>query len=183
MPPEIQQLLQQTQMLMSYIMQNGSSLNSETQQVLAGFLQQTNEFITRYIENLTPLEQIKNEQAQIANEMAPPEPPIPPSFNGPVPEVERAPHESSNIYGLKYDPSKQQLYIKFMGKDTAESGPVYSYQGVPKNIFDVILRGGVAPLTSGKNKYHAWFEGITPSHGASVSALIKKGGYPYQRVS
>jgi hypothetical protein len=102
---------------------------------------------------------------------------------GEVPDLERAPHESSNINAFKYMPESKQLYIKFMGKDSADSGPVYSYQNVEKNIFDIIARGGVGPLTSGKNKYHEWHKGVTPSHGASVSALLKKGGYNYQRVS
>jgi len=185
MPPEIQELMQQAQTLIAYISQNGATLNRETQQVLTAFLQETNEFIVDYMEKmgeLPPIEEIEQEQAQVANAGSPPTPQVPPT-GGPVPEMDRAPHESSNINALKYDPKKQQLFIKFMGKDTANSGPVYSYQNVPQNIFDVILRGGVAPITSGRNRYHAWHRGITPSHGAAVSALIKKGGYPYQRMS
>lgn len=106
-----------------------------------------------------------------------------PPTGGEVPELERAPHESSNINSFKYIPKTKELYIKFMGKDEADSGPVYSYKNVEKNIFDVIARGGVGPLTSGKNKYHSWFRGILPSHGAAVSALLKKGNYSYTRIS
>jgi hypothetical protein len=180
MPPEIRELMQQAEQLMAYITQNSSAINAETQRALAQFLQETNDFIQEFSGELPPIEEIEAQQAEVANEVTSEAPAVP--LGGPVPELDRAPHESSNINALKYDPNKKQLFIKFMGKDTADSGPVYSYQDVPQNVFDVISRGGVAPLTSGKNKYHQWHRGITPSHGASVSALIKKGGYSYRRM-
>lgn len=101
----------------------------------------------------------------------------------PIPELPKTPFPSSNINAFKYDPEKQKLWVKFMGKDTADSGPTYSYEGVPNYIVDIFGRGAVGPKTTGKNKYHAWFKGITPSHGAAMSALIKNGPYAYQRVA
>ena len=97
--------------------------------------------------------------------------------------LEPGPFPSSNINAFKYDPKSGRLLVKFMGSNTADSGPVYGYEGVPGFIFDVFRRGAVGPKTTGKNKYHAWFKGVTPSLGAAMSALIKQGGYPYQRLS
>ena len=168
--------------LIAYMQQNAGRLNPATQQAIMAFLQEAMAFIEENETGLPPIEEMEEEQAETAELVSPIQPPAP-STGEPAPETDRAPHESSNINGFKYDPRSQKLYIKFMGKDTADSGPVYKYSGVPQNIFDVILRGGVAPLTSGKNKYHTWHKGITPSHGASVSALIKKGGYEYTRLS
>ena len=101
----------------------------------------------------------------------------------PVPELDQGPFPSSNINSFKYDPKNQQLWVKFHGKDTANSGLTYTYQNVPEFIFDVFRRGAVGPKTSGRNRYHTWHRGVTPSLGAAMSALIKAGGYPYQRLS
>jgi len=100
-----------------------------------------------------------------------------------TPELERGPFPSSNINAFKYDPKTKQLFVKFMGKDTANTGPTYGYEGVPSFIFDVFRRGAVGPKTSGQNKYHRWIKGVTPSLGAAMNALVKAGGYPYQRLS
>jgi len=115
---------------------------------------------------------------------AAPEAPAPPApFGGPIPELEPAPHESSNINAFRYDPKTEQLYVKFQGKYPQQNGPVYQYKGVPKFIYDVFSRGAVGPKTSGRNAWHRWKEGVTPSHGAAMFALIKQGGYPYQRMT
>lgn len=100
-----------------------------------------------------------------------------------APQLEPGPFPSSNVNSFKYDPNNQQLFVKFHGKDSAGSGPVYGYQGVPPFIYDVFRRGAVGPKTSGKNKYHTWIKGVTPSLGAAMNALIKSGGYSYQRLS
>ena len=163
------------------------SLDDETMNALTQLLNQANKRILQLREEEKPIgvQFAEDEQEDITNgipPVGPISPPGQPPTGGPVPPLDPAPHASSNVNALKYDPIKKQLYIKFMGKDTADSGPTYSYSGVEKNIFDVILRGGIAPLTSGKNKYHEWFRGITPSHGASVNALLVKGNYPYERI-
>jgi|SRR6478736_3564738 len=119
------------------------------------------------------LEELKAEVQEAPIEM--PKAPEGPLTPGPFP--------SSNINSFKYDPENQQLFVKFHGKDTADSGPTYSYQGIPEYIFDIFSRGAIGPKTTGKNKYHAWFKGVTPSLGAAMYALIKKGPYPYQRVA
>jgi hypothetical protein len=100
-----------------------------------------------------------------------------------TPQLEPGPFPSSNVNAFKYNPKTQQLFVKFHGKDSADSGPVYGYQNVPQNIYDVFAQGRVGPKTSGQNQYHRWIKGVTPSLGASLNALIKEGGYPYQRMS
>lgn len=106
-----------------------------------------------------------------------------PQVETPLPELEGAPHPSSNINAFQYDPKSGKLLVKFMGKDVANAGPTYAYEGVPPFIFDIFKRGAVGPKTSGSNKWHAWKKGVTPSHGAAMYALIKAGGFPYQKVA
>lgn len=133
-------------------------------------------------ENQLQLEEAESEQAEVANEMLPPGQPPQPLTGGEVPELEQAPHESSNINAFRYDPKTGKLFVKFQGKYPQQNGPVYAYEGIPKNIYDVFRRGAVAPKTSGSNAWHTWKEGVSPSHGAAMYALIKQGGYPYQKI-
>jgi hypothetical protein len=105
---------------------------------------------------------------------------LPPSA---PPEVLSAEYPSSNINGFQYDPKTQNLVVKFQDKYPGQNGPIYSYEGVPSYIYDVFRRGAIAPKTSGKNSWHTWKKGVTPSHGAAMYALIKQGGFNYQRVS
>jgi hypothetical protein len=133
------------------------------------------------------LEEAETEQAEIADTIGAGQeekrPQILGGIGDKIPELEQAPHESSNINAFRYDPQSGKLFVKFQGKYPKQNGPVYSYDGIPKNIYDVFRRGAVAPKTSGKNAWHTWKEGVTPSHGAAMYALIKQGGYPYQRLS
>lgn len=99
------------------------------------------------------------------------------------PQLQQGPFPSSNVNSFRYNPQTQQLWVKFHGADSADSGPVYAYQNVPRHIYDVFSAGRVAPRTSGENQYHRWIRGVTPSLGASLYALIREGGYPYQRIS
>lgn len=100
-----------------------------------------------------------------------------------IPELEPGPYPSSNINSFRYDPKSKKLLVKFHGKNTADGGPVYGYDDVPPFIYEVFRRGAVAPKTSGKNKWHTWKKGVTPSLGAAMYALIKSGGYNYQKLS
>jgi hypothetical protein len=181
MPPEIQDLLQSIEMLMQYIDANGGNLDQATQQELASFLQEAFQFVEEY-QGQAELQGAEQEQAQVAEEVTPPQPSIPPT-GGPVPQLDQAPHESSNINAFRYNPKSGQLFVKFQGKYPQQNGPVYSYEGVPAYIYDIFRRGAVAPKTSGKNQWHTWKKGVTPSHGASMYALIKQGNFPYKRIS
>jgi len=92
-------------------------------------------------------------------------------------------YPSSNVNGFYYDPDSQELKVQFHGPYPQAEGPVYSYAGVPEYIFKILERGGVGPKTSGQNRYHAWHKGVTPSLGAAVNALLKAGGFAYQKLS
>lgn len=129
------------------------------------------------------MEHVANRIQQIRQEgnvenLPPEQPPGPPQ----APQLDQGPYPSSNVNSYKYNPDTQQLWVKFHGKDSADSGPTYQYSNVPRFIYDVFNRGGVAPRTSGQNRYHRWIRGVTPSLGASLYALIRD-NYPYQRMS
>jgi hypothetical protein len=159
---QLEQLLDELLAAIQEILQSGEVLSDEFQAILARELEET----------YARIEQLRSES---------PVEGLQPS-NG-VPQLDQGPFPSSNVNSFKYDPKTQQLFVKFHGANSADSGPVYQYQGVPKNIYDVFSRGGVAPRTSGQNQYHRWIKGVTPSLGASLYALVKQGGYQYQRMS
>lgn len=155
------------------------SLDDETMRALTQLIQRA----TQKLGQQNELEEAEQEQAQVADKVAPEgEVPNIPSVAGQIPQVDPAPHESSNINGFRYDPKTQELLVKFQGKYPQQNGPTYSYSGVPPYIYDVFSRGAVAPKTSGKNAWHRWRKGKAPSHGASMYALIKQAGYKYRKV-
>lgn len=100
-----------------------------------------------------------------------------------IPQVPGGEYPSSNVNGLKYDPKSGQLLVQFHGPYPQAEGPIYSYKDVPPYVYDIIARGAVGPKTSGKNRYHEWIRGVTPSLGASVNALLKAGNFSYTRLS
>lgn len=129
-----------------------------------------------------PIDEAEEEQKIIADTVPiTPEEPQGGHFE-PIPGLEPAPYESSNINAFKYDPKSQKLVVKFQGKYPSQNGPVYAYEGVPKNIFEVFARGAVAPKTSGHNRWHRWKKGVTPSHGAAMYALIREGNFPFRKL-
>ena len=155
---ELEDLLQELLAGIQEIIQSGEVLSDEFQ----GYLAETLNRLTNRIDEL---------RTQIGA--------------GPIqtPEIPPGPHPSSNINGFNYDPKSGKLFVKFQDKYPGTNGPVYSYEGIPPYIFDIFKRGAVAPKTSGKNKWHTWKKGVTPSLGASMNALIKGGAFPYQKVS
>lgn len=90
---------------------------------------------------------------------------------------------SSNVEGFAYDDKNGKLLVRFLGDYPNKNGPIYSYGGVPKEIFNLFQTGAVPARTDGKNKWGKWWKGKVPSIGASLYTLIKSGGYPYQRMS
>lgn len=157
-------------------------LDDETMIALTQLLLQANERLKQMKESgeTEEIEEAEAEQAEVANELAPHS--GSPPTGGVVPPLESAPHESSNINAFRYDPKNGKLFVKFQGDFPSQNGPIYSYEGVPANIFDIFRRGAVAPKTSGSNAWHKWKAGVAPSHGASMYALIKQGGYKYTRL-
>lgn len=188
MNPEIEELeniLDAILEAVEELLQSGEEIPPDIQDQIADEILYLNSEIERLQseEQPPPVEEIIQEESQITGitEGSPSQPPTPPT-GGEVPPLDRAPHPSSNINAFRYNPENQHLFVKFQGKYPQENGPVYSYSGVPKYIFDIFARGAVGPKTSGKNRWHTWKKGITPSHGAAMAALVKAGGFAYQRL-
>jgi hypothetical protein len=87
---------------------------------------------------------------------------------------------SSNVAGMKYDPRSGKLLVKFHGENKE---PVYQYDGVPPQIFQILQHGNAFAKTKGKNKFGEWWPMKNPSIGASVNQYLKAGGYAYQRLN
>jgi hypothetical protein len=94
--------------------------------------------------------------------------------------IEDTQFPSSNVSGMKYDQNSGKLLVKFHG-DNGE--PVYQYNGVPPQIFQLLQHGNAFATTKGKNKWGEWWPMKNPSIGAALNQWIKKAGYPYQRLS
>lgn len=90
---------------------------------------------------------------------------------------------SSNIHSFAYDDDSGKLYVRFQDKWPNQNGPVYEYGGIPKAVYELFRAGAIPAKTNGQNKWGRWWTGKKPSLGASMAALIKNGGYPYQRLS
>lgn len=88
---------------------------------------------------------------------------------------------SSNVIGMKYDPSHKSLLVKFFGDGKPD--PIYQYSGVPPQIFQLLEHGNALAKTSGSNSRGSWWKFKSPSIGSAVNQYLKKGGYGYQRVS
>lgn len=156
---EFQGLLQELLQAIQLSMESGEALPDEMQ----GQIAQTLELLYNRIESLMGQQIPTTPQAQ--------------------PELEPAGFPSSNISRFRYDPKSQNLIVQFLGKYPNRDGGTYQYQNVPQNIFNIFRRGAVAPRTSGKNAWHRWEKGKAPSLGASAYALLREGGYNYQRLS
>lgn len=100
-----------------------------------------------------------------------------------IPEIPKSEFPSSNVNGYRYDPDTGELLVQFHGQYPDADGEIYSYKNVPKYIYDVFSQGAIGPKTSGSNAYHTWKKGVAPSLGASLNALLKAGGFEYQRIS
>jgi hypothetical protein len=98
----------------------------------------------------------------------------------PVGEVQggipKADLQSSNIYGFAYDPRNGVLRVRFQGDG------IYEYGGVPPQIFKAFQRGAIPAKTNGQNEYGKWWEGKSPSLGASFYQLIRD-RFPYKKVA
>lgn len=100
-----------------------------------------------------------------------------------VPQVPASEYPSSNVNGMKYNPDTQELLVQFHGPYPQAEGSIYKFSKVPQFLFEVLRRGAVGPKTSGKNAYHTWIRNLTPSLGGSFNALIKQGGFEYEKVA
>jgi hypothetical protein len=158
---EFQGLLQELLQAIQLSMQSGEALPDELQ----GQIAQTLEMLFNRIEEL---------MGQEAGEI--------PNIPQAEPELQQS-GPSSNIESFGYDDKTGRLLVRFLGQHPNRNGPVYGYQNVPKQIFELFRQGAVPARTDGKNKWGKWWKGKVPSLGASMFTLIKGGGYPYQRLS
>lgn len=90
---------------------------------------------------------------------------------------------SSNIHSYGYDDQSGELRVKFNGSNERDAGPVYSFSGVPPQIFDLFRKGAVPARSKGQNKWGKWWVGKRPSSGASFYTLIREAGYPYKKIA
>ena len=157
---ELQFLLQELLQAIEQVVLSGEELSDEFQ----GMLAQTLELLYGQIEELSgnPVEGLPAGRQ--------------------TPELESS-MPSSNVEGFAYDDENERLLVRFLGKYPDKDGPIYSYDGVPPNIFDIFRRGAIPAKTNGKNKWGQWWRGTYPSMGAAMYHLIRAGGYPYQRIS
>lgn len=159
---ELETLLQQLLQTIQQVVQSGEDLSDEFQ----GELARTLELLVNRIDELRSEEPVETLQPQGAQQ--------PPLEQG---------MPSSNVEAFGYDDDNERLLVRFLGKYPNRNGPVYAYQGVPRNIFDLFQRGAVPARTDGQNKWGRWWRGKVPSLGASLYTLIKNEGYPYQRLN
>ena len=84
--------------------------------------------------------------------------------------------QSSNVKGMKYNPSTGELMVAFHG------GGIYRYDQVPPNIFKLLEHGNAFAKTSGSNAHGTWWKMKNPTIGGALNEYIKKGGYSYQKI-
>lgn len=58
---------------------------------------------------------------------------MPQGERGSTDGIDRAPLDSSNIYGFQYDPRTGDMKVRF------QSGSIYGYKGIPKQIFKIFF--------------------------------------------
>lgn len=89
--------------------------------------------------------------------------------------IPKAPLNSSNVYGINYDPRSSRLRVRF------NSGSVYQYDAVPPQVFKIFQKGAIAAKTDGQNKWGRWWKGKEPSLGAAFHQLIRD-RFPYRKL-
>jgi len=161
-PEELRALLLELVQAINLVMQSGEVLSDEFQGQLA---QTLSNLVSR-------IDQGRGKQSD-ADGL----PPTPPES-----DIQEA-MPSSNVEGFAYDDKTGRLLVRFLGKHPNRNGPIYSYGGVPPNIFDIFRRGAIPAKTNGKNKWGEWWQGKYPSMGAAMYHLIRAGGYPYRRIA
>jgi hypothetical protein len=154
-------LLQELLAAINQVVQSGEVLSDELQGMLAQTLERL-------------VNEVEASRAQDVTAGLQPNAPKEPQLGAGVP--------SSNIHSFGYDDKNGRLLVKFQGDYPQNNGPVYAYEGVPKQIFDLFQKGAIPARTDGQNKWGRWWKGKVPSLGASLYTLIKGGAYPYQRL-
>lgn len=91
--------------------------------------------------------------------------------------IPQADLQSSNVWGIAYEPKTAKMRVKFQG------GSIYEYDGVPANIYKAFASGAAVAKTKGKNRFGSWWIGKTPSLGAAMHEYIKKSKFPFRKIS
>lgn len=154
-------LVQYFQSLLQYAEANAANLNTASQKALARLIEQFSEVLLELSQEQTP-------------NITPQVPPLQQNIQQGMP--------SSNVEGFAYDPKTNKLMVRFLGEHPNRNGPIYAYENVPPNIFEIFRRGAIPAKTDGQNKWGKWWKGKYPSLGAAMYHLIKAGGYQYQRI-
>lgn len=165
---QIAEIKEAMRQLMAFIQERQGNLTEEEQTAIAQALDHA----------ASRISQLRQEQAAESQQTPQEAAPAPPSDKLRMART----YPSSNVHSFAYDPKNQKLFVKFQGEYPKQDGPVYEYGGVPEDIFNMFQKGAVPARTKGKNKWGEWWVGKSPSLGASLNALIKTAGYPFQRV-
>lgn len=176
------ELLNYYQMLMEYAEVNASQMSIQSQQALAQLISQFTQIIEMESNEPPPIEEIEQEEAEIAEQVSGQPPQQPPRGPAPAIGLTKA-MPSSNIESFSYNPKTENLYVRFLGDYPNRQGPIYQYEGVPIDIYKIFRKGSIPAKTTGENSWGEWYRGKIPSIGAAMAALIKAGGFPYQRLS
>jgi hypothetical protein len=83
--------------------------------------------------------------------------------------------QSSNVKKIMYNDETKEMFIQFNDRS------IYTYFGVSMNLFLDVSGGKATCITSGENKYGAWYVGKTPSVGAAVHKFLVKSGIKYKK--
>jgi hypothetical protein len=159
---ELEELFFDLLKLVREILDSGEKLSDSTSGEVANFLQDLENKINT-LKQQEPVEGLQPTQ------------PEKPQLNQSGP--------SSNVDSFGYDDKTGKLMVRFLGDYPNREGPVYAYEGVPKEIYNLFQKGAVPARTNGQNKWGQWYKGKVPSLGASLYTLIKNGGYKYQKIS
>jgi hypothetical protein len=101
---------------------------------------------------------------------------LPPGEQPVLDGIQHADLNSSNVWGVSYDPRSSKMKVRFQG------GSVYEYDGVPGNIYRAFVKGNASAKTKGQNQYGQWWVGKNPSLGAALNQYIKASGFPYRKI-
>ena len=82
---------------------------------------------------------------------------------------------SANVRKIMYNDETKEMFIQFQDKS------IYTYFEVPFQLFLDVSGGKATCITSGENKYGAWFVGKTPSVGAAVHRYLVKKNVRYKK--
>lgn len=82
--------------------------------------------------------------------------------------------DSSNVDRVMFNTETNEMTVKFT------NGDVYTYRNITEDIFNKILDGVDAPITTDTQR-NRWREGVGPSVGATLYKRVIQKGFPYEK--